>query len=400
MADNPTISLIYQEGCADCAQRQVKLPDALPEAGDDFDWLVRDYDGFRMFMLQELAARFPERTRWTPADVEVALVEVLAFVLDQLSDTLDRISAEAYLITARRPESVRRLLNLIGYDAMSIAKDLSKPPFDKTPVAGDTRTDSQRFDQYWLDNPHQMDISRREGIRSVHKQRRLVTVDDYVNRLEEHPLVSRATSWEDWTGSWTMIRVALICEYGYTLDQEGIDYAEFKAEIDTYHAEGDIRPMTWPEAGDSQPTIRTLLRRVIDSWRMVDQEVVLQDAVPVGVMFSLSIKVEDNYFQSEVRQAIDAALSSHSGGFFEPGRLQFGEDLHASDLFETVMALDGVENVCLNRFKRVGSQYADQSETGLIELNNLEIAVCDNQSVKEEAARGYYYLKLHGGRRG
>ena len=84
--------------------------------------VVRDYDGFRLFMLEELAARFPERTRWTPADMEVVLVEQLAALLDQLSDMLDRIAGEGYLETARRPDSVRRLLGLIGYDAVKMAQ--------------------------------------------------------------------------------------------------------------------------------------------------------------------------------------------------------------------------------------------------------------------------------------
>ena len=42
--------------CPDCGVREVHLPAPLPKVGDDFDWLVRDYDGFRMFMLEELAA--------------------------------------------------------------------------------------------------------------------------------------------------------------------------------------------------------------------------------------------------------------------------------------------------------------------------------------------------------
>ena len=67
--------------------------------------------------------------------------------------------------------------------------------------------------------------------------------------------------------------------------------------------------------------------------------------------------------------------------------------------FETaIMALDGVENVCLNRFKRLGSQYADQSTTGVIPFEGLEIAVCDNDPRRPD--RGYYRLDLHGGRLG
>ena len=59
------------------------MPRALPALGDDFDWLLRDYDGFRLFMLEELAARYPERRRWTPADLEVVLVEALAVDSDR-----------------------------------------------------------------------------------------------------------------------------------------------------------------------------------------------------------------------------------------------------------------------------------------------------------------------------
>jgi hypothetical protein len=92
----------------------VTLPGPLPGVGDDLDWKARDYDRIRIFMMEELAARFPERTRWTPADIEVVIVEVLAAALDQLSDMTDRVASEAYLETARRPESVRRLLKFIG----------------------------------------------------------------------------------------------------------------------------------------------------------------------------------------------------------------------------------------------------------------------------------------------
>ena len=75
MADSPPVELHFRGTCPDCGVREVRLPAALPGVGDDFDWLVRDYDGFRLFMLEELAARFPERRRWTPADLEVVLVD-------------------------------------------------------------------------------------------------------------------------------------------------------------------------------------------------------------------------------------------------------------------------------------------------------------------------------------
>ena len=78
MAESPANRIVYGTGCPDCAVHQVDLPQVLPQIGDDFDWDLRDHDSFRQFMLEALAARFPQRRRWTSADVEVALVEVLA----------------------------------------------------------------------------------------------------------------------------------------------------------------------------------------------------------------------------------------------------------------------------------------------------------------------------------
>jgi hypothetical protein len=141
-----------------------------------------------------------------------------------------------------------------------------------------------------------------------------------------------------------------------------------------------------------------VLRPYLDSYRMTGQEVTLQDAEPVGIILHLTINVAESYFQSEVRREVENSLSSRPGKFFEPGRLRFGEDLHASDFFQLLMDLDGVENVCLNRFKRVGKQYPDQSNSGRIVLDGLQIAVCDNDPAHPE--RGYYHLVLLGGRKG
>jgi hypothetical protein len=113
---------------------------------------------------------------------------------------------------------------------------------------------------------------------------------------------------------------------------------------------------------------------------------------------SISIRVASNFFQSEMRHAITQALSHGPTGFFEPGLFGFGEDLYASDVIEALMKLYGIEHVCLNRFKRIGSQYPDRAEAGFISLDGLEVAVCDNEAIKPE--RGYYRLILHGGRKG
>ncbi|MFL6201383.1 MAG: hypothetical protein ACJ76J_19605 [Thermoanaerobaculia bacterium] len=378
MAEEPGVQLTFPGGCPDCGDRQVALPPPLPAVGDDFDWRVRDYDGFRLAMLEELAARYPERTRWTPADLEVVIVEVLAAVLDQLSDQLDRVTSEAYLETARRPESVRRHLALLGYDAerIALARGQIQP--------GDSLVG------FWFENPSAMDEARREGPRSIHQQHRMVTADDYARRLEEHPLVLRAQATVRWSGSWTTVEVALVL-----FDDEPLDApvpASLAAQVTAFHAE---RGIALPAGG---PSIRTVLTAYVDAYRMVGQEVVLIDAVRVPVTFALSVRVASNYFQSEVRRALGEVLGTGASGFFRPGRLRFGEDLRAGDLIAAAMALDGVESVCLNRFRRLGNQFADQVASGRIVLSGIEVAICDNDAGRPD--RGYYRLTLHGGLKG
>lgn len=394
MARQPDAVLSYPGGCPDCGRRTVTPPVVLPQVGDDFDWDVRDYDGFRLFIMQELAARLPARARWTPADLEVVLVEVLSAQFDKLSDMLDRVTAEFTLETARRPETVRRLLNLIGYDALQVAKSNAAAPFDRAPDAGDTREDIERLEQYWLDYPEKMDQARLAGPRAVRTQRRMVTLSDCELRLEEHPLVRRAHAWLSWSGSWSQINVALICAGGRRLDVFGPYGDELWAEITLFHAQREL--LLPPRA--SHPSIRAVLQPYLEAYRLTGQAIELADAVEVGVVLLLSVQVASNYFQSEVRRAVEHALGTGAGGFFEPGRLRFGEDLVASDIIQALMALDGVDNVCLNRFKRLGTRFPDMSASGRIRLEGLEIAVCDNDPLVP--ARGYFRLTLHGGRMG
>jgi hypothetical protein len=388
VAETPEIELGFDGGCPDCGQRTIRLPYPLPEIGDDFDWTARDFDGFRHFLLEELAAAFPERSRWTVADFEVVLAEAFATVLDQLSDMLDRVSAEAFLETARQPRSVRRLLQFIGYDAvreLGFVDDASGSAVDK-------------FDADAL----AVEKARLQGPRSVFTQRRMVTVEDYAIRLEEHPLVLRANAWSRWSGSWTTLNVALIGWENTELDgyREGqlvTAYPEeLKQLIKDYHR---LHTLYLPDLDPSPPpTLRAVLRPCLDTFRMAGQEVVLRDAVFVGLVLSLSIQVAPNYYQSEIAHAVEYALGREPGGFFEPGRLMFGEDIYVSDIVQQLMQIDGIEHVCLNRFKRVGSQYPDRVEEDFIPLNGLEIAICDNLAGQPE--RGYYRLKLSGGRKG
>lgn len=392
MADLAPPRLVFHGGCPDCGTREVALPSSLPDVGDDFDWLVRDYDGFRLSMLEELAARFPERRRWTPADIEVVVVEVLAAVLDQLSDAADRVAAESTLETARQPESVYHLLRLIGYDAAAEAA-LTDDPAD----APEARTAWDKLRTIWNAEPLQVEAARAAGPRAIRRQQRMATLEDYAVRLREHPLIQGADAALRWSGSWPVVRVAVIGWNDRSLDAlpDAATYPDdLRRAVERFHRERRLVEPNW----ELQPTIRTVVRRYVDAYRMAGQDVELADVDPIGIVMAMSVRVKDNAFQSEVRRAIQEALGQGPGGFFHPGRLRFGEDVQEGDIIQTLMQVGGVQHVCVTRLKRIGRQHPDEIGSGRVRLVDLELAVCDNNP--ETPERGYYTLTLHGGRRG
>lgn len=79
------------------------------------DYLAKDFQSFRSLMLDRLSLLAPEWTERSTADVGVALVELLAYVADELSYRQDAVATEAYLGTARRRTSLRRHARLVDY---------------------------------------------------------------------------------------------------------------------------------------------------------------------------------------------------------------------------------------------------------------------------------------------
>jgi len=88
-----------------------------PEAREAplINYLAKDYASFRRLMLDRLALLLPQWTERNPADIGVALVELMAYVGDSLSYRQDAVATEAYLETARRRVSVRRHARLVDY---------------------------------------------------------------------------------------------------------------------------------------------------------------------------------------------------------------------------------------------------------------------------------------------
>ncbi len=111
-----TLDFSFKAGCPselDCAEAVPCTPAVTPPP--DINYLARDYAGFRQLLLDRLAVLLPDwRERHVP-DLALALVEVLAYTGDYLSQYQDAVATEAYLDTARLRISVRRHARLVDY---------------------------------------------------------------------------------------------------------------------------------------------------------------------------------------------------------------------------------------------------------------------------------------------
>ncbi len=97
----------------DCAPQHLCLPEKAPEP--QIDYLAKDYASFRRLIVDRMALLMPDWRERNPADLGIALVELLAYVGDHLSYRQDAVTTEAYLGTARRRISVRRHARLVDY---------------------------------------------------------------------------------------------------------------------------------------------------------------------------------------------------------------------------------------------------------------------------------------------
>ena len=116
---DPALSAIqfsFKVGCPsefDCKPKTVCPPEKLTKP--EINYLAKDYPSFRRLMLDRLSIIMPDWRERNPADMQVALVELLAYVGDHLSYHQDAVATEAYLGTARRRVSVRRHARLLDY---------------------------------------------------------------------------------------------------------------------------------------------------------------------------------------------------------------------------------------------------------------------------------------------
>lgn len=110
------ITFNFKAGCPsrfDCKPAQDCPPEI--ETIPPIDYMAKDYQSFRQALIDFLPTIIPGWTEHREADLGMTMLELFAYMGDQLSYFQDAVANEAYLETARQRISVRRHARLIDY---------------------------------------------------------------------------------------------------------------------------------------------------------------------------------------------------------------------------------------------------------------------------------------------
>jgi hypothetical protein len=216
-------------------------------------------------------------------------------------------------------------------------------------------------------DPEAIDAARRDAPQAFRTQERAVTRADYAAAAERRPDVQRAAATFRWTGSWHTVFVTADRFGGVAVD----------------------------------PRFETRLRRHLERFRMAGYDLEVDGPRYVALDITLHICVKAEYFRSEVLRAVRAVLGTGvlpdgRPAVFHPDNFTFNQPVYLSSIVAAAQAVEGVEAVWVQKFRRMASPDAASLENGVIPIGRLEIAQLANDPNFRE--RGRLTLEAGGGK--
>jgi hypothetical protein len=213
------------------------------------------------------------------------------------------------------------------------------------------------------------------------RQRRAVTLQDYADRAEEVPGVSRARARYAWTGSWRTVRVVIDPHGGTTLEA-------------------------------------ALIERVsaaLEAVRLIGEDLEIRPAAYVALDIRMRVCAHPRYWPEHLRIALESEFSDGwtpdgRRGFFHPDLWTFGQPLYASRLIGRALEVQGVERVLSLSMRRwnpgaggglttvtLGPDDLPDALVEKLEAGAFEIIRVENDPDRLEAGR--IAFEILGGRR-
>lgn len=197
------------------------------------------------------------------------------------------------------------------------------------------------------------------------RQLRAVTLNDYVNRAQEVPGVSRAAASYAWTGSWRTVRI--------TIDPTG--------------------------AAQLSDTLRRDVANYLEAVRLIGEDLELRGPrfVPLDIRVSLCASADS--WPEDLRFVLEQEFSAGFTpdgrmGFFHPDLWTFGQPLRASQILGRLQLIEGVEHVISITLKRWNE--ATPAGDEITNLRHNEIIQVTNDP--DHLELGFIFFEVKGGR--
>jgi Baseplate J-like protein len=198
-------------------------------------------------------------------------------------------------------------------------------------------------------------------------QERAVTMQDYVNVVEQNPLIEDAAATLRWTGSW----------YTVFLTAEPVNN------------------------GPLSKSLRRTLTQSVNQYRLAGQDAVIEPPQYVPLQITLAICVDPDYFRLDVQQQLLQALGSGTlpngrPAYFSPDNFELGQPVYLSPLYVAARAVAGVQTVTAAVFEPQGQNTPAYLEQGYIPMGPFQVAQLANNPSLPGAGR--LTLNIMGGK--
>jgi len=142
-------------------------------------------------------------------------------------------------------------------------------------------------------------------------------------------------------------------------------------------------------------------KRRLNMFRMAGVDLEVEGAVIVGLRIEMSICVDPDHFQRDVRAAVlelftTGNLCDGRRGLLNPENFTFGQTIYTSPFVAAAQGVEGVTSAAITSFQRMDDPSIDGAAQGYLTMGRLQVARCDNDPNRLD--HGIFVLHMDGGR--